>query len=116
MVNQMLSAVSSIQPGPFSPENVQKRTVRVSPESEEAIEVPNQLVMESTVAGDLEDSDEANRTDEAKRAGLEVREEAEVATVAVKASKKGGKKRLAEGSATQDKDKKAKKANREKVE
>ena len=124
MANQMLSVIGSIQPDPFSPEHVPKRTAPVSPESEEADEVLNQLVMESAVADELEDSDEANNTfrrlgkraDEAKRAGLKAREEAEVSAVAVKAAKKGKKKRRAEETITQDKDKKAKKAKRKKVE
>ena len=125
MANQMLSVIGSIQPDPFSPEHVPKRTTSVSPESEEANEVLNQLVMESAVADELEDSDEANgtfrrlgkRADEAKRAGLKAREEAEVAAVAVKAAKKGKKKRRAEESTRdQTKDKKPKKAKRKKVE
>ena len=96
------------------------RMAPTSPESEEANEVPNQLVMESAVADDLEDSGEANgtfrrlgkRVDEAKRAGLKAREEAEVAAVAVKATKKGKRKQRAGESITRDqtKDKKPKKS------
>lgn len=124
MANQMLSVIGSIQPDPFSPEHVPKRTAPASPESEEADEVPNQLVVESAAADDLEDSDEANdtfrrlgkRADEAKQAGLKAREEAEAAAVAAKAAKKRKKKRRAEEIITQDKDKKAKKPKRKKVE
>ena len=75
---------------------------------------------------DLEDSGEANgtfrrlgkRADEAKRAELKAREEAEVVGVTVKPAKKGKKKRRTEESITRDqtKDKKAKKAKRKKVE
>lgn len=126
MANQMLSITGSIQPDPFSPEHVPKRTVPVSSESEEADEVLNQLVTEPATADDLEDSDEENDTfrrlgkmaDEAKRAELRAREEAEAAAVAAKATKKGKKKkdnkRRAEESITRDK--KAKKAKRKKVE
>ena len=123
MSNGMLFVIGSIQPDPFSPEHVPKRT-GLSSESEEADEVLNQLVMESAVADELEDSDEANNTfrrlgkraDEAKRAGLKAREEVEVAAVAVKAAKKGKKKRRVEETLTQDKDKKVKKAKRKNVE
>ena len=123
MANHMLSVIGSIQPDPFSPEHDPKRMAPVSPESEEADEVLDQLVMESAVADELEDSEANNtfrrlgkRADEAKRAGLKAREEAEVAAVAVKAAKKGKKKRRVEETLTQDKDKKVKKAKRKKVE
>ena len=125
MANQMLSVIGSIQLDPFSPEHVPKRTEPISPESEEADEVLNQLITEQAATDDLEDSDEENdafrrlgkMADEAKRAELKAREEAEAAVVAVKATKKEkkkkGSKRRAE-SITQDK--KAKKAKRKKVE
>ena len=126
MANQMLSVIGSIQLDPFSPEHAPKRAAPVSPESEEADEVLNQLVTEPAVTDDLEDSDEENDTfrrlgkmaDEAKQAELKAREEAETVAVAVKAVKKGKRKkdnkRRAEESVTQDK--KAKKAKRKKVE
>ena len=126
MANQMLSVIGSIQPDPFSPEHVPK-TVPVSPESEEADEVLNQLMTEPTGEDDLgEDTDEDNDTfrrlgkmaDEAKRAELKVRQEAEAAAAAAKAAKKEkkkrDKKRPAEGSTTQER--KAKKAKQKKVE
>ena len=124
MANQMLSVIGSIQPDPFSPVHAPERTVSVSPESEEADEVLNQLVMESAVADELEDSDEASnafrrlgkRADDAKRAGLKAREEAEVVAAAVKAAKKEKKKRRAEETITQDEGEKAKKAKRKKLE
>jgi DNA-directed RNA polymerase I subunit RPA43 len=126
MANQMLSVIGSIQPDPFSPEHVPK-TAAVSPESEEADEVLNQLMIEPTGADDLgEDTDEENDTfrrlgklaDEAKRAELKARQETEAAAAAAKAAKKEkkkkDKKRPAEGSTTQER--KAKKAKRKKVE
>jgi len=126
MANQMLSLIGSIQPDPFSPEHVPKKTVPASTESEEADEVLNQLVAESAAADDLEeDSDEENdafrrlgkMADEAKRAELKAREEAEAAAAAAKIAKKGkkkkDKKRPAEESIIQEK--KAKKAKRKKV-
>jgi len=126
MANQMLSVIGSIQLDPFSPEHVPKRAAPVSFESEEADEVLNQLVIDPAVTDDLEDSDEENdafrrlgkMADEAKRAELKAREEAETVAVAAKAAKKGKRKkdnkRRAEESVTQDK--KAKKAKRKKVE
>jgi len=127
MANQMLSVIGSIQPDPFSPEHVPKRAAPVSPESEEADEVLNQLVIESAAGDDLgDDSDEENDTfrrlgkmaDEAKRAELKAREDAEAAAAAAQAAKKGkkkkDKKRPAEESIPQEK--KAKKAKRKKVE
>lgn len=126
MANQMLSVIGSIQLDPFSLEHAPKRAAPVSPESEEADEVLNQLVTEPAVTDDLEDSDEENdafrrlgkMADEAKQAELKAREEAETVAVAVKAVKKGKRKkdnkRRAEESVTQDK--KAKKAKRKKVE
>ena len=126
MANQMLSVIGSIQPDPFSPEHVPK-TVPVSPESEEADEVLNQLMTEPTGEDDLgEDTDEDNDTfrrlgkmaDEAKRAELKVRQEAEAAAAAAKAAKKEkkkkDKKRPAEGSTIQER--KAKKAKQKRVE
>ena len=126
MANQMLSVIGSIQPDPFSPEHVPK-TVPVSPESEEADEVLNQLMTEPTGEDDLgEDTDEDNDTfrrlgkmaDEAKRAELKVRQEAEAAAAAAKAAKKEkkkkDKKRPAEGSTIQER--KVKKAKQKKVE
>jgi DNA-directed RNA polymerase I subunit RPA43 len=126
MANQMLSVIGSIQPDPFSPEHVPKRTAPISPESEEADEVLNQLTGR-TPGDDLgEDSDEENdafrrlgeMADEAKRAELKARQEAEVAAAAAKAAKKEkrkkDKKRPAEESVPQQK--KAKKAKRKKVE
>lgn len=122
MANQMLSIIGSIQPDPFSPEHVPKRTAPASLESEEADEVLNQLVTEPAAADDLEDSDEENdafrrlgkMADEAKRAELKAREEAEAAAVTAKAAKKEKKKRRAEERIFQDK--KAKKAKRKKFE
>jgi len=125
MANQMLSVIGSIQPDPFSPEHVPKKAAPVTPESEEAEEVLNQLVTGSAVADDLEDSDEEDdafrrlgkMADEAKRAELKAREEAVAVAAAAKAAKKDrkkkDKKRPAE-SITQEK--KAKKAKRKKVE
>ena len=126
IANQMLSVIGSIQPDPFSPEHVPKRTAPASPESEEADEVLQQLVTESVAAGDLEeDSDEEDdpfqrlgkMADEAKRAELRAREEAEAAAAVAKAvkkdKKKKDKKRPAEETITLEK--KAKKAKRKKV-
>lgn len=126
IANQMLSVIGSIQPDPFSPEHVPKRTASASPESEEADEVLQQLVTESVAAGDLEeDSDEEDdpfqrlgkMADEAKRAELRAREEAEAAAAVAKAvkkeKKKKDKKRPAEETITLEK--KAKKAKRKKV-
>ena len=106
--------------------HVPKRAALASPEPKGANEVLNQFVVESAVVDELEDSDEANgtfrrlgkRADEAERAGLKAREEAQVAAVAVKAAKKGKKKQRAGESITRDqtKDKKPKKAKRRKVE
>jgi DNA-directed RNA polymerase I subunit RPA43 len=125
MANQMLSIIASIQPDPFSPEHVPKSAAPVSPESEEADEVLNQLVMEPVATDDPEDSDEENdafrrlgkMADEAKRAELKAREEAEAAAVTAKAARKKRKKdnkRRAEESIARDK--KPKKAKRKKVE
>ena len=125
MANQMLSVIGSIQPDPFSPEHVPKRAAPVTPESEEADEVLNQLITDPAVPDDLEDSEEddafrrlGKRADEAKRAELKAREEAEAAVAVAKAAKKEkkkkDKKRPAEESITQEK--KAKKAKRKKVE
>ena len=125
IANQMLSVIGSIQPDPFSPEHIPKRTAPASPESDEANEVLNQLVIEPAIAGDLEedsdDEDDAFRrlgkmADEAKRAELKAREEAEVAAAAAKAAKekkKKDKKRAAEEDITRGK--KGKRAKRKKV-
>lgn len=126
MANQMLSVIGSIQLDPFSQEHVPKRTTPASPESEEAVEVFNQLITEPVATDDLEeDSDEndafrrlGKMADEAKRAELKVREEAEAAAAAAKAAKKDkkkrSKKRRAEESVTQEK--KVKKAKRKRDE
>jgi len=125
----MLSVIGSIQLDPFSPEHVPKRTAPASPESEEVDEVLNQLLTESVATGDLEeDSDEeedafrrlGKMADEAKRAELKAREEAEAAAAAAAAAKaakekkKRDKKRSAEESIIREK--KGKKAKRKKVE
>lgn len=120
----MLSVIGSIQLDPFSPEHVPKRTTPVSPESEEVDEVLNQLLTESVATGDLEeDSDEEDdafrrlgkMADEAKRAELKAREDAEAA---VKAAKKEKKKRNRKRPAEENtiREKKGKKAKRKKVE
>lgn len=122
----MLSVIGSIQPDPFSPEHVPKRTAPASPESEEVDEVLNQLLTDPAATGDLEeDSDEENdafrrlgkMADEAKQAELKAREEAEAAAAATKAAKdkkKKDKKRPAEETVTREK--KGKRAKRKKVE
>lgn len=125
MANQMLSVVGSIQPDPFSPEHVPKRAAPISLESEEANEVLNELITEEALEDDLgEESDDENDTfrrlgkmaDEAKRAELMAKQEAETAVAATKTAKKGKRKneRPAEESITQVK--KAKKNKRKKVE
>ena len=123
----MLSVIGSIQLDPFSPEHVPKRTAPASPESEEVDEVLNQLLTESVATGDLEEDSEeeddafrrlGKMADEAKRAELKAREEAEAAAAATKAAKKEkkkkDKKRPAEETITREK--KGKKARRKKVE
>ena len=127
MANQMLSVIGSIQSDPFSPEHVPKRTAPVTPESEEADEVLNQLMTEQTPGDDLgEDTDGEDdrfrrlgkRADEDKQAKLVARQEAEAIAATAKAAKKEkrkkDKKHPAEESITQEK--KAKKAKRKKVE
>ena len=90
-------------------------------------EVLNQLLTESVATGDLEeDSDEENdafqrlgkMADEAKRAELKAREDAEMAAAAAKAAKKEKKKRDRKRSAEESiiREKKGKKAKRKKVE
>ena len=122
----MLSVIGSIQLDPFSPEHVPKRTAPASPESEEVDEVLNQLLTEPITTGDLEeDSDEeedafrrlGKMADEAKRAELKAREDAEAAAAAAKAAKekkKRDRKRSAEETIIREK--KGKKAKRKKVE
>lgn len=126
MANQMLSIIGSIQLNPFSPEHVPKRAAPISPESQEANEVLNQLIDEQAQEDDLgEDSNEENdrfrrlgrMADAAKRAELKARPKAEAAGTATKAARKkgkGDKKRPAEESITQEK--KPKKTKRKKVE
>jgi DNA-directed RNA polymerase I subunit RPA43 len=126
MANQMLSVIGSIQPDPFSPEHVPKRTAPASQESEEADEVLNQLAIEPAATDELEEDSEEEHdafrrlgkmADEAKRAELKAREEAETAAAATKAAKekkKKKKKRQAEESITERK--KVKKAKRKQVE
>ena len=123
----MLSVIGSIQLDPFSPQHVPKRTAPASPESEEVDEVLNQLLTESVATGDLEeDSDEEDdafrrlgkMADEAKRAELKAREEAEAAAAATKAAKKEKKKRDKKRPAEESiiREKKGKKPRRKKVE
>ena len=123
----MLSVIGSIQLDPFSPEHVPKRTAPASPESEEVDEVLNQLLTESVATGDLEEDSEeeddafrrlGKMADEAKRAELKAREEAEAAAAATKAAKKEKKKRDKKRPAeeTITREKKGKKARRKKVE
>lgn len=127
MANQMLSVIGSIQPDPFSPEHVPRRAAPVSPESEEADEVLNQLMTETTPEDELEgDSDEEDdmfrrlgkRADEDKQAELKARQKADAASATAKPAKKEkrrrDKKRPTEESITREK--KAKKAKRKKVE
>jgi DNA-directed RNA polymerase I subunit RPA43 len=128
MANQMLSVIGSIQPDPFSPEHVPKKAAPVSPESEEADEVLNQLLTGPAAEDDLgEDSDEENDTfrrlgkmaDEAKRAELKARQEAEAAAAAAKAAKKKKKKekeKKPSAGETITRETKTKKARRKKVE
>lgn len=121
----MLSVIGSIQPDPFSPEHVPKKAAPVSPESEEADEVLNQLMTEPVAEDDFgevsDDEDDTFRRlgkmADAKRAELKAKQEAEaVAAAAVKAAKKKKKekKRPVEENITQEK--KTKKAKRKKVE
>jgi DNA-directed RNA polymerase I subunit RPA43 len=124
MANQMLSVIGSIQPDPFSPEHVPKKPAPVTPESEEADEVFNQLITEPAATDRLgEDTDEENDTfrrlgkmaDEAKRAELKARQDAEAGAAAAKAAKKK-KKKDKKRPAEEIQEKKVKRAKRKKVE